>query len=127
MVADKINELVSQYSINKTSEVKDDSEFIVLTDVKEHALQIVVHYIRGDLYSIRFLNNDFFELPDQDLITSLKVILEGRYEIRKSFFKQTKSIRIKNENGYIIPERIYDDKEFRKLYENLPKSFTKNI
>jgi hypothetical protein len=122
-----IKKVLSGYSTDIQSETKGEKAnmgFLTVTDIKQKQPEIVIHFIDSRIYSITFLNNEFFEIPDQDLLQVLSAILAGGYKVHKPIFGQKKSIFIESGDKKLTPTRVngYEDKG---IYNQLPFSFSR--
>jgi hypothetical protein len=124
-MVNEIDKITSQYALTISREdKKNDSVFVTYTEnTLDLPLNLTLHYVHGDLYAIHFLNNEFFEISSPELILVLRAVLSGDYKVEKSFFRRKKSIKVKSENGYILPEIIHSDAEYANQYIELPRVF----
>jgi len=120
-----IEQILFKYAVDKHFDDKGDSRFLSVTDQNNKELQLVVHFVKDRIYSVNFINNAFFELPDDQLEAIVKSILDGDYEVHKSFFRQKPSIALRLNNKKIMPEHIHNLKDGATIYAELPKVFTK--
>lgn len=95
-------------------------EFITVRDSVDERLEVTIQIIREELYCIYFLNNQFFEISESDLIECLNDILAGKYDI-----ETRKTMRVITSTNSTIPERVEDDSNWKDVYENLPRPFEK--
>lgn len=115
------HELIGRYVLTVKENRKGSSSFLVLTDVNLRIPPITIHFMTDRLYSVSFLNNEFFEIPDTLLMDVLRSLLEGRYEVKTSWFKKRKSIQIRVHDKSILPERVYESTGVQ--YDGLPRAF----
>jgi hypothetical protein len=122
-----VNELhpyIARYDVQTKEEKSADSVFITLTDNgTAHLPPIIVHFVKNQIYAVNFANNEFFEIPNEQLYHVLKAILAGEYDIKTTLFKRSKYIVASYGNEIITPERTH--KAVNDDYDNLPLSFTK--
>lgn len=106
----------------KVEQSKQDPtvKFTVVSDSHDNNLELTIYTIRGELYFLYFLNNQFFEISESDLLDCVEDILLGNYTVDD---RKTKRITTKTNNT--IPERVEDDSEWKELYCNLPLPFKK--
>lgn len=125
MVDKQLQEYIAEYDVSSSRDAKNErTTFLTITENQQNGLSFTVHYEKDLIYAVSFLNNEFFELPEEDLYKVVECILEGRYEIRKTFFLKKKSVKATStENKTLIPERISQDTAFAASYQNLPRSF----
>lgn len=127
MVDEKIRDYTANYQVKLDTESNEErSKFVTISDLAQDIPPITVHSINDEIYSVRFLNNEFFEEPEQTLWHSLSAILAGRYRIKKVgfIFKKLSIMVDVPEGGEVLPERIYSSKEFAKIYHTLPRPFS---
>lgn len=125
MVKD-IQNILSKYSVNIDEETVDArSSFITADDTQKSLPSIQIHFVDERIYSLTFVNNEFFEIPDDDLFFVLQSILQGTYEVKKNVFGRY-SIKIKEANRYILPERLHkiDKNQQKEVYASLPRAFS---
>jgi len=121
-MVDEITSIANAYDIEVEEERSPDITTFTLTSNSGTTPKVItVQYVKDRIYSVKFLNNDFFELPDEELLNVLNLILQGQYEIKTSKFRKIKSVVVKSGSGDIFPERVSDDK--LENYERLPESF----
>lgn len=127
MVDSRIEMLVSGYKVHVSDiEKSNESEFVTIKDEKTERLEITLHYLKGRLYAVSFLNNEFFEIADEQLYRVFSSILSGCYVVKKSLIRKRWHVVIPKteETSAIIPERIHPSAEYGHLYEQLPTAFT---
>ena len=121
-MVDEITSIANAYDIEVEEDRSPDITTFTLTSNSGTTPKVItVQYVKDRIYSVKFLNNDFFELPDEELLNVLNLILQGQYEIKTSKFRKIKSVVVKSGSGDIFPERVSDDK--LENYERLPESF----
>lgn len=99
-----------------------------MTDVLElhdstDTLTVRIVYVNQQIYSVQFLNNDFFDMKDDSkLYEVVGNILGGKYSIdRVGILKKQITIKTIVRGEEMYPERLYSDKEFKTLYKTLPR------
>ena len=128
MVSEQVESILGRYYVNITKQSDGRSLFINVVSFDEPQLALTLHFVNEKLYSISFLNNEFFELTDEDLSLVLRHILEGEYFVKKPLLFGKPAIYIKISKRKIIPERIHNDsltEESLILYQTLPRTFSR--
>lgn len=123
----EIDNITSNYDLVSEEAIKGNGSRFVLLKETDNArpLELTLHYVQDNIYSVIFLNNEFYEIPQQNLIEAIKAVLSGSYDVKKSFFRRQKSISINAKSGKIIPERVTDSGPFEEQYHVLPRPFKK--
>jgi len=127
MVDKKLDRITKLYKVTIEQELKNPiTQFVHVVDISQRIPPITVVYLHDKIYVVKYLNNDFFELEnDDDLYYVVSSILEGNYQVQTSIFRKRKSIRIpKVKTKYICPKRVYSDKSFMEDYKTLPVIFS---
>jgi len=106
----------------KVEQSKQDPtvKFTVVSDSHDNNLELTIYTIRGELYFLYFLNNQFFEISESDLLDCVEDILSGNYNI-----DNRKTMRIIAKTNNTIPERVESDSDWKEMYKKLPRSFNK--
>lgn len=125
----KLDKILSGYSTSVTQETKSGaagpSTFVNISDTQEEVPRITVQFIDNRIYAIHFLNNSFFDIPDDGLWLVLRALLDGKYIVKKSRFQRKYWVTIYGDNGNLIPQRIQNDADLESVYQHLPVSFSK--
>jgi hypothetical protein len=123
-MVDDILSLAKAYDVTIEQTEKEHTFFVTLRSKDTWMPPLIVQFVDKRIYSVKFINNDFFEIPDADLLKTLRCILNGKYEVKSNLFNTKKWIIIENGDKQILPERIYK-LEDKKLYDRLPYPFPK--
>lgn len=105
--------------IQETS--KDDERRTLTVFNENRELTVDLSFSRGVLTEVYFLNNQFYELNDEELLHCFEDIIKGQYSVRKSLFSNKKWIV--TDQGKFTPARTTDKSFDFKVYETLPKKF----
>ena len=129
MVKKNIQDLTSSYDVDLKWDRPNEESLMVSIRDKIERLELQIHFVSERIYAVRFLNNEFFEIPDENLWLVAREILHGNYEIKKGLFSSKKWIRVRlDDKNYATPEITYSYKEVEGVddysYEHLPKQFT---
>ena len=123
---DTVKQQIAGYDVDINIKAKgDQSIFLTIRDRRGNAPPIIMQFVNQDVYAVEFLNNQFFELSEDELMLVLNTLLRGTYEVRRNLFGQGKTIRVPNNinQKYILPERTMG-KADKELYSRLPLAFT---
>ncbi len=125
MVDKKILTLISGQDIEIKRISNNSTTEVIELNASRDNFQITLVYVNKEIYSVLFLNNEYFELRNsEDLYSVIEGILHGAYTIYKTgFLKRIKAIKIDLHDKQIYPERVYSDKQYRDSYLNLPVKF----
>jgi hypothetical protein len=127
MVDNEIQSHIAKYEVTIKKEAKPsefgDSVFIEIADAKQELPSIRVHFIKASIYSVAFLSNEFFELPETTLWLVIDLLLQGSYRVDINLFRK-KSIKISHGGETILPERIHSGREYKRAYGEVPKRFS---
>lgn len=116
--------LLDNYNVKVVTEDKGDTIFWTIQDSKRSVIpSITVQFVNNEIYSVTFLNNEFFELPDDQLHYVLAALLQGKYRIKTSLLRK-KWVVVPYGETLITPERT--TKHLPSDYEELPTSFTRS-
>lgn len=121
-----VQTILNKYDVRvEKNRVDERSTIMVVHDEKKSLPNIEVHFVDSRVYQIIFANNQFFEIPMDDLEVVLQGLLEGAYDVKKSLFRDY-YIKVKKEQKYILPERVskMDKTQQRKIYALLPLAFS---
>lgn len=118
-----LKKYIDKYNLRIQEDIKGRSSFVTLTDSQVELPPIIVHFVNQRIYSVSFLSNDFFEIPDDQLYFVLESILQGQYKVKSSWFSKKKIVIIPQGNHNIIPERVHDNGSGYPS-EQLPSTFT---
>lgn len=124
MVDARLKKIISPYSLDISFESNSNITYLVTLNSKSlKDINIHIRYVNDKIYSVFFLNCDFFEIAETDLYTVVECILKGSYRLNSTgLFKKRKYVQI-IANKLINPENINDDKEFIAYYAKLPAAF----
>jgi hypothetical protein len=124
----KLAEILAPYDVDlQLGQQSQEYEFVSITDKNALGLNITLQYKDSELLSVYFLNNQFYELPDDDLHDCIISILSGNYLVKKALFKPKLYIVLKITSvRKILPERITSDSEYEIVYTRLPLKFSAN-
>lgn len=115
---ESVNKIIAQYDVD-TKLVECESDRRSLVDIISHRddrLVIGLAFTDGCLSEVYFINNQFYELYDDEFEQLLIDLLDGAYEVRGAGDKR----HIVSDHG-IGPERTMKMGELeRSLYEILP-------
>jgi len=119
-----VEDILEKLSISRTEEVKNEHvKFVTVQDRNNPVLKLDLQYVNNELYAIYFLNNQFYELAEQELVTCLKDIVDGNYKVkRRLLIKRRPWIVTGSLNT--SPERLTSAMGFLDIYSKLPKPWS---
>jgi len=114
------------YDVVIDTESKDTQTSFITVNCKDMS-PIIIKYIGNEICSVEFVNNQFYEIPQEDLLSVVFSILAGDYEIHKPKLFSAPSIKIEKANSLcIIPARLaktWGRKKLLEIYADLPTAF----
>lgn len=124
MVDERLKKIISSYSLDVSVESNSNiTHLVTLTSKSVKGLSIHIRYVNDQIYSVFFLNCDFFEITETDLYAVVESILKGSYRFKSTgLFKRRRYVQIIADK-FINPENINKDKEFIAYYGKLPAAF----
>lgn len=129
MVDAHLKEIIKPYAVTaKVTQQDKRSHFLTIDSLKEKRAPIIVHYVDGRIYAVRFLNNEFFEISDEQLYDVIVSLLSGNYEVKRSSLRRKPYIVISKSDSTtrILPERTYPSSSIKNEYELIPSPFPRN-
>lgn len=128
MVKELVEDIKSRYLVDiEESPVEGRSQFIEIAEKVNPLKRLTLQFLDGDLYSVMFINNEFFEISSEDLSLVLWNILKGKYVVKKSLFRKPSITTPGPHNKLILPERLHNQSlttDDIKLYRVLPAAFS---
>lgn len=99
-----------------TEEGSMNVSFLDVSSNKIKGLKLSAQFIGNQLYCVYFLNNQFFELDDSELVDCIASILDGNYTVHAN----KRGMQYVTLGNGIIPERVDHSDEYREQYALLP-------
>jgi hypothetical protein len=103
-----------------------NSVFVEIADEDVELPYISVHFINNTIYSVSFLNSQFFEVPEETLWDVVDCLLKGSYSVHRTFFKRTPFVKAIARKREVLPERVYSG-GFKDEYAHLPRAFSSTL
>lgn len=130
MVEDILDEIRKQYSVTlNEAESNTSVKFVTVVEKGKDPKVVSLQYVDNQLYSVTFINNEFFELTKEDLATVIMAILEGNYIVKRPLFRRPFIVIQRADGRKILPERLQNKHltlDDIGLYKALPEPFTPN-
>ena len=121
---DRLAEIIKRYNLNAATDRRTSSVvFVQLISERKPWLRLDVQYVNDEIYCVHFLNNEFFEIANEQLYGVIELIMKGNYAVKKSAVFRKLSINLAAKGRTVYPERTTDDKQFRAVYSKLPAAF----